>query len=146
MNLLAWAFLCPLPGLVLTALGRGRHAGVASLLGPIAVLLAGLTFLAGDHAEILVQIANWLPVVPDGTFALRLDGLSAVMLAVVGAVSTCVYVYSLSYMAGDPDRRRFFCLLDLFVTAMTLLVLAGNLVVLLAGWAGVGLSSFLLIS
>lgn len=146
MNTLAWAFLFPLPGLVLTALGRGRHAGVASLLGPIAVLLAGLVFLAGNHAPVLVQIADWLPVVPDAAFSLRLDGLSAVMLAVVGGVSTCVYAYSLSYMAGDPDRRRFFCLLDLFVTAMTLLVLAGNLVVLLAGWAGVGLSSFLLIS
>jgi NADH-quinone oxidoreductase subunit L len=146
MNLLAWAFLFPLPGLLLTAFGRSRHAGVASLLGPIAIAIAGLIFMLSDHTPILVQIDGWLPVLPDSAFLLRLDGLAAVMLVVVGGVSACVYVYSLSYMAGDRGRRRFFCLLDFFLTVMTLLVLAGNLVVLLAGWAGVGLASFLLIS
>ena len=52
----------------------------------------------------------------------------------------------LAAMADDPGRRRFFVYLDLFVTAMALLVLAGNLAVLLIGWTGVGISSFLLIS
>jgi NADH-quinone oxidoreductase subunit L len=57
-----------------------------------------------------------------------------------------VYVYSLGYMKGDPGQARFFAFLDLFVATMTLLVLGGNLAVVLIGWAGVGLSSFLLIS
>ena len=71
------------------------------------------------------------------------------MLAVVGAVSTCVYVYSLGYMddgAGYRHQRRFFCFLDFFLASMALLVLAGNIAVLLVGWTGVGLASFLLIS
>jgi NADH-quinone oxidoreductase subunit L len=146
MNWLCWAFAFTLPGLLCTGLGRGRQPGVASLLGPLAVGIAGLLFLLGDHAPVLHRTAEWLPLLPDGAFALRLDGLAAVMLCVVGFVSTCIYVYSLSYMGSDPGRRRFFCCLDLFVATMTLLVLAGNLAVLVAGWAGVGLSSFLLIA
>src|ERR671938_1908921 len=68
------------------------------------------------------------------------------MLAILGFVAALVYVYSLGYMADDPARRRFFVYLDLFVTSMAVLVLAGNLAVLLIGWTGVGISSFLLIS
>src|SRR5258708_39068960 len=49
-------------------------------------------------------------------------------------------------MADDRGRRRFFVYLDFFVATMALLVLAGNLAVLLIGWTGVGISSFLLIS
>src|SRR5437773_8097990 len=49
-------------------------------------------------------------------------------------------------MADDPGKRQFFVYLDLFVATMSLLVLAGNLAVLLIGWTGVGISSFLLIS
>src|ERR671937_1413 len=61
-------------------------------------------------------------------------------------LASCVYVYTLGYMAEDPGRRRFFVYLDVFVASMSLLVLAGNLAVLLIGWTGVGISSFLLIS
>ncbi len=144
-SLLPWAFLFTLPGLLLTACGVGR-AGLASLLGPIAVFFAGALWLAGDHAPLLVHVADWLPMLGDAAFSLRLDSLSAVMLAVIGAVASCVYVYSLAYMHDDPGQRRFFALLDFFVATMCLLVLAGNLVVLILGWAGVGLASFLLIS
>ena len=51
-------------------------------------------------------------------------------------------------MSEDPpsSQRRFFMFLDFFVASMAILVLAGNLAVLLVGWAGVGLASFLLIS
>jgi len=48
-------------------------------------------------------------------------------------------------MEHEPDFRRYFAYLNLFVTAMLLLVTSDNFVGLLIGWAGVGLSSFLLI-
>jgi len=145
-TLLPWAFLLTLPGLVLTAFGAGRRPGLASVLGPWLVFAAGFAWLLGDHAPAVVRIEGWLPLLPDAAFALRLDALSATMLCVVGGVSGCVYLYSLSYMRGDPGQRRFFAYLDFFVLAMNLLVLAGNLAVLVAGWASVGLASFLLIS
>ena len=147
--LLLWAWLFTLPGLLLTALGVGRRPGAASQGGPPVMLIVALAALAtGAQAEF--EIANWLPFLPDGAFHLRVDPLSAVMLAVIGAVSTCVYVYSLGYMdphvEGAANVRRFFCFLDFFLASMALLVLAGNVAVLLIGWTGVGIASFILIS
>ncbi|MCC7370155.1 MAG: NADH-quinone oxidoreductase subunit L [Chloroflexi bacterium] len=148
-DLLLWAFLFTLPGLLMTAVGVGRRPGAASQGGPAAIMVVALAALAtGGHAEL--DLPGWLPFLPDGAFHLRVDALSAVMLAVVGAVSTCVYVFSLGYMEpeveGDGNVRRFFCLLDFFVASMSILVLAGNIAVLLVGWTCVGISSFLLIS
>ena len=48
-------------------------------------------------------------------------------------------------MAHDPDRRRFFGYMNLFLAAMLLLVLGDNYLVLYVGWEGVGLASYLLI-
>jgi NADH-quinone oxidoreductase subunit L len=48
-------------------------------------------------------------------------------------------------MAEDPDRRRFFAYLNLFIAAMLLLVLGDSYVNLYVGWEGVGLASYLLI-
>ncbi|MFN8632811.1 MAG: NADH-quinone oxidoreductase subunit L [Chloroflexota bacterium] len=148
-GVLLWAWLFTLPGLILTALGVGKRPGSASQGGPVVMLLVALAAL-GERAHADFSIPNWLPFLPDGAFSLRVDPLSAVMLAVVGAVSTCVYVYSLGYMEpeveGNGNVRRFFCFLDFFLASMALLVLAGNILVLLIGWTGVGISSFLLIS
>ena len=148
MPLLAWAWVFTLPGLVLTALGvptDRRHAGYASLAGPFVLLIVAiLALLGGGSAS--VAFDSWLPFLPDGAYRALADELSALMLAILGFVAAVVYVYSLGYMADDPGRRRFFVYLDLFVTTMALLVLAGNLAVLLIGWTGVGISSFLLIS
>ncbi len=148
MPLLAWSWVFTLPGLLLTATGvpssRSR-AGYASLAGPPLLLLVALIGLisGGSYA---VVFENWLPFLPDGAFRALADPLSALLLVILGFVATLVYVYSLGYMADDPARRRFFVYLDVFVATMALLVLAGNLAVLLIGWTGVGISSFLLIS
>src|SRR4029450_9185275 len=48
-------------------------------------------------------------------------------------------------MEGEEEERRYFAYMALFVFSMRLLVQAGNLVILLAGWGLVGLSSYLLI-
>jgi NADH-quinone oxidoreductase subunit L len=150
MNLLPWVWVVTLPGLILTTLGIGKRPGITSLPGPLLLGLSGLAWIFSGQGPAEVRVSGWLPLIPDGTFHLRLDGLAAVMLAVVGLVSFCVYVYSLAYMAphhGELDhRRRYFAYLDIFVASMALLVLGGTTAVLLVGWAGVGLASFLLIS
>ena len=66
------------------------------------------------------------------------------MLLITG-VGSLIHIYSVAYMAEDPDRRRFFAYLNLFLAAMLLLVVADNFVGLYAGWEGVGLASYLLI-
>src|SRR5256885_12648108 len=78
-------------------------------------------------------------------FNLYVDRLSTLMILVITGVGFLIHVYSIGYMAEDPGYSRFFAFMNLFVLSMLLLVLAGNLVWLIVGWAGVGLSSYLLI-
>ncbi len=49
-------------------------------------------------------------------------------------------------MTEDRGFARFFAYLNFFVFSMLLLVLAGNFVLLIVGWAFVGAASYLLIS
>jgi NADH-quinone oxidoreductase subunit L len=79
------------------------------------------------------------------SWAVRMDTLSAVMLAVVTIVSSMVHLYSFGYMAHDPAKARFFCYLSLFTFFMLSLATADNFVQLFFGWEGVGLMSYLLI-
>ena len=73
------------------------------------------------------------------------DALTAVMLLVVTGVGFLIHLYSTGYMHHDPDYARFFAYLNLFVFSMTMLVLAGNFLLLYVFWEAVGLCSYLLI-
>src|SRR6266446_1572614 len=73
------------------------------------------------------------------------DPLTGVMLLVVTGVGTLIHVYSIGYMHDDPGYARFFGYLNLFVFSMTMLVLAGNFLLLYVFWEAVGLCSYLLI-
>src|SRR5919201_581809 len=68
--------------------------------------------------------------------------LSPLVVAGVGAL---IVGYSIGYMDGDDEERRYFAYMSIFVFSMLLLVQGGNLLLLLAGWGMVGLSSYLLI-
>ena len=75
----------------------------------------------------------------------HVDPLTGVMLLVVTGVGTLIHLYSVGYMHGDPGYARYFAYMNLFVFSMTMLVLAGNFVVLFVFWEAVGLCSYLLI-
>lgn len=100
-----------------------------------------------NHLEpFTVQIAPFINVGDfQSNWAIRVDGLSAVMLVVVTTVSSLVHLYSWGYMAEDPDKPRFFAYLSLFTFAMLALVTAADFMQLFFGWEGVGLASYLLI-
>ncbi|MFL5868491.1 MAG: NADH-quinone oxidoreductase subunit L [Thermoleophilaceae bacterium] len=74
------------------------------------------------------------------------DPLAVFMCLVVSGVSFLIHVYSVAYMTGDRGYSRYFAYLNYFVFSMLLLVLAGNFVLLIVGWAFVGAASYLLIS
>ncbi|MGO0575329.1 NADH-quinone oxidoreductase subunit L [Ornithinimicrobium panacihumi] len=76
---------------------------------------------------------------------LLMDPLSMTFVMLITFVGSLIHVYSLGYMEHDPDKRRFFGYLNLFVAAMLLLVLADGYMLLFVGWEGVGLASYLLI-
>src|SRR4051812_23732479 len=73
------------------------------------------------------------------------DPLTGIMLLVVTGVGTLIHLYSAGYMHDDPGYARFFAYLNLFVFSMTMLVLAGNFLLLYVFWEAVGLCSYLLI-
>ena len=68
------------------------------------------------------------------------------MICIVSGVSMLIHLYSVAYMASDRGYTRFFAYLNFFVFSMLLLVLAGNFVLLIIGWAFVGAASYFLIS
>ncbi len=153
-ELLRWIILLPALGFLWNLFLGRRLPGSAKLVGPgvllaafVLAVVAVLRLLALPEDSALHDVAfRWIQV---GTFridaAFWLDPLSAVMVLVVTGVGFLIHVYSVGYMAHDPDTPRFFTYLNLFVTAMLILVLADNLLLLFVGWEGVGLCSYLLI-
>ena len=93
-----------------------------------------------------VHLYSWVPA---GSFkvdaGMLVDQLSMSFVLLVTFVGSLILVYSLGYMEHDPDKRRFFGYLNLFVASMLLLVLADSYLLLYVGWEGVGLASYLLI-
>jgi NADH-quinone oxidoreductase subunit L len=82
----------------------------------------------------------------DAKLQILVDPLSVFMILVVSGVSTLIHLYSISYLKSDRGYSRYFAYLNFFVLSMLLLVLAGNFVLLIVGWAFVGAASYLLIS
>src|SRR5205823_14884152 len=77
--------------------------------------------------------------------SILVDPLSVMMMLIVSGVGSLIVAYSVGYMDGENEERRYFAYMSLFVFSMLLLVQANNLLLLLAGWGMVGLSSYLLI-
>ena len=127
----------------------GPLFAVAMSSGAFVVALGILVQMLGyDDASRrrMVHLFSWVPA---GQFqldaGLQLDQLSLSFVLLVTFVGSLIHVYSLGYMEHDPDKRRFFGYLNLFVAAMLLLVLADSYLLLYVGWEGVGLASYLLI-
>ena len=96
-----------------------------------------------DQRRMGVALYQFIPGMAD--MGLLIDPLSISFALLITGVGSLIHIYSIGYMSHDPDRRRFFAYLNLFVAAMLLLVLADNYVALFIGWEGVGLASYLLI-
>jgi NADH-quinone oxidoreductase subunit L len=153
-----WLILAfPLAGSMVIALGwkvlPGRTAG---WVGTGAIGLAFLAAIAAcvqllDHPAEERQLTSSLyDYASAGGLDIQMnvlvDPLSVFMCLVVTGVSTLIHLYSISYMTSDAGFRRFFSYLNFFVFSMLLLVLAGNLILLIVGWAFVGFASYALIS
>ncbi|MFZ8926770.1 MAG: NADH-quinone oxidoreductase subunit L, partial [Candidatus Nanopelagicales bacterium] len=151
-----WLLLAlPLLGATVLLLGGrrtnrwGPYFAVLMVVGAAAyavTLLLGMLGRSADDRAIGQTLFEWVFV---GGFtapvALQLDQLSIVFVLLITIVGSLIHIYSLGYMEHDPDRRKFFGYLNLFVAAMLLLVLADNYLLLYVGWEGVGLASYLLI-
>ncbi len=101
---------------------------------------------AAHHGAHVIKLMTWIDVGAfEADWAIRVDTLSIVMMAVITSVSGLVHLYSWGYMTDEPHKSRFFAYLSLFTFAMLMLVVADNFIQLFFGWEGVGLASYLLI-
>ena len=127
----------------------GHLLGCAASLGSFLVGAVLFTDMLGrdpEHRTIHETLFTWLHVGSlQVDFGLQLDQLSMCFVLLITGVGSLIHIYSIGYMAEDPNRRRFFAYLNLFLSAMLLLVLADNYLGLYVGWEGVGLASYLLI-
>jgi len=116
-----------------------------SFVGAV-VAFVGLRGDAPDHRSHLSTSWDWLAAGGfHAGFTILVDPLSVFMMLVVSGVGSLIVAYSIGYMDGEEEERRYFAYIALFVFSMLLLVQGGNLLLLLAGWGMVGLSSYLLI-
>jgi NADH-quinone oxidoreductase subunit L len=94
----------------------------------------------------LINYLDWISAGPlQIHFTLALDQLTLVMLGVITGVGFLIHIYSVGYMGHEEGYWRYFADLNLFLFFMTVLVLAGNFLLMFVGWEGVGLASYLLI-
>jgi NADH-quinone oxidoreductase subunit L len=156
----AWlVLLFPLVGTIVTALGYrslDRRGNAAGWIGTGAIFLSFLAAIGAlialqghtpEHRQLVSSLWSYASTAGiDAQMSILVDPLSVFMILVVTGVSTLIHLYSISYMERDRGYARFFSYLNFFVFSMLLLVLAGNFLLLIAGWAFVGAASYLLIS
>jgi NADH-quinone oxidoreductase subunit L len=154
----AWLVIAfPLAGSIVIALGFRQWQGRTA--GWIASAAIGLAFASSIGALIDLQSRSpdarsltsslWDYAATAGVnvkLQILVDPLAVFMCLVVSGVSFLIHVYSVAYMDSDRGYSRYFSYLNFFVFSMLLLVLAGNFVILIVGWAFVGFASYALIS
>jgi NADH-quinone oxidoreductase subunit L len=155
-NLHLWLIpLLPFAGFLINGiLGRRLPKALVSTVALLAPLASFAVVLNAAKATTSGLALPYTEICPAGwiyagtlhiDFSFVLDQLSLVMLLVVTGVGFLIHIYSVGYMHDDEGYARYFSYLNLFLFFMTVLVLAGNALLMFVGWEGVGLASYLLI-
>jgi NADH-quinone oxidoreductase subunit L len=154
----AWLVLVfPLAGSIVIALGWRRWPGrLAGWIGTGAIFASFVSALGAlvmlqdrpeDARELTSSLYEYASAAGlDIELGILVDPLSVFVTLVVTGVSTLIHLYSAGYMWTDRGYSRYFSYLNFFVFSMLVLVLAGNFVLLIVGWAFVGFASYALIS
>ena len=135
--------------------------GLAGLLRPRSVEFAGRTLfplgaLCGLALAVVAVRSIALPPeqvqlligLPDLPFHMRLDPLAAVFLALLGAASAGISVFSAGYFRrGEGALPGLLCLeYHLFLASMGLVVLADDAYAFMVAWETMALSSYFLVT
>ena len=152
-SLLMWIPLLPLIGAAINGIfGRNLPRSLVPFIACMSVLgsavfatMVTIVVVRDNHA-ITFDLGTWISA-GDLSISGRLavDQLSTIMICIITWVGFLIHLYSSEYMADDPSVHRYFSYLNLFIFAMSVLVLGDNLMLMFVGWEGVGLCSYLLI-
>lgn len=140
--------LLPFVGAVLAPL-LARFGRTAACLGAGAATLTALTLLFGLAPAVFqgqTILAGWDWVPAAGLHArFWIDGLGLLFAGLILGIGVLIILYTRYYLSPRDSMGRFLAYLMLFQGAMTGLVLADNVILLLIFWELTSLSSFLLI-
>src|SRR3954451_13728638 len=157
MKAAAWiCLLLPLASTLAITLAGTRmprraaaYLSTLTTMGSFAAAVVAFALMLGEDESRRGHVTTswtWLSAGPyHFGFSLLVDQLSILMMLIVSGVGSLIVASSIGYMADEDEERRYFAYMSLFVFSMLLLVEAGNLLLLLAGWGMVGRSSYLLI-
>jgi hydrogenase-4 component B len=124
------------------SVGRALVAGFA-LVGALAGLGLGAVCLGTGLAPTLT--AAFLPLTG---FALRIDGLSAFFLTLIGIVGGAVAVYGFGYSAAYEKRyslRLLGAMLNVLLLSLSVQVMADNALTFLIAWEVMSLSAYVMV-
>ncbi|MBX3354596.1 MAG: DUF4040 domain-containing protein [Phycisphaeraceae bacterium] len=121
-----------------------RPAECAAFVMAPLVSFLGLLWLLLRGEVPLTKSLSWVPSLGID-FAFRIDGLSALMLALITGVGVAVFIYAAGYLSGHPHQRRLFVMLTAFMLAMIGCVTADDLFLLFVFWELTSLTSFMLV-
>jgi NADH-quinone oxidoreductase subunit L len=150
ITLVMLTWLLPLLSFATSFITSDRYSWTTSLSAPLllfasAISASILLFSQWNQNELLLQY-DWFSI-GSQTFSanILLSNRSLLMLFVVAVISFLVHLYSVGYMAGDLNIRRYFSMLGFFTFSMQGIILADSLLVIFVFWELVGFSSYLLI-
>ncbi|MGK5498879.1 NADH-quinone oxidoreductase subunit 5 family protein [Streptomyces sp. URMC 125] len=141
-------FLGALAGLLLGRRAPGYVRPLAVLPTVASAALAAVVALRQGGGGPLTGATRLTPTGNDALpveLALHLDGFAVLVAVLVGAVASCVQVYSTAYLRDDPRYPSYAALVSLFTAAMLLVVYSDDLIVLLVGWEVMGVCSYFLV-
>lgn len=142
----------PLASAAFLALAGGRLGprtasaiGTAAIAFSFGVALAIAQAFAAGKTSLVAELGAWLPL-RGADLALRADTLSVPLLLMLTGISALIALASVPDAAAGRGTQRYYVVLDLAVFAMVLVVLARDLVLLLAGWELLGVCGALLVA
>ncbi|OCG04665.1 NADH-quinone oxidoreductase subunit 5 family protein [Gilliamella sp. wkB112] len=158
MNLLYLTIIVPLISfLLLLSLGRHIRSINIIIIGISTMLMIMLItiFSCIDFSKNTVPdmslvytrpLWNWFSV---GDFvvpiSLTLDGLSLTFLVLIAFFGFLIYFFAACYLTSRKEIYTFYAYSNLLIASMLTIVLVDNLLVMLIGWEGVSISTYLLI-
>lgn len=99
---------------------------VACLNAAAAAAMLAITFVRGPTQFSLLERGQNLPF----QFSVYIDGVSTLMLTLVAIVAWVICRFSVRYLDGEPNQGSYFRWTSFTIGAVSLFVVAGNLVVM----------------
>ena len=137
--------------LLLVVVGARMGRGSAGIVGAGALVVAFASAAAvaqafvGGKTFVVAELGQWLPI-RGADSALRVDQPLVPILLGITAIAALIGIWAAGSLRHDGGAARFFIALDLLVAALLVVLMARDLILLVAGWQMVGVSAYLLIA